>query len=95
MVVCVCNNVNHKKINELLGEHKTLDEIQMETCAGLNCGKCLSVIQLMLDEKNVSAINLSQKNAIELIYNSQIKEQCHNCPIGHIINPKESTFSSS
>ena len=45
MIVCVCKNINSKKIRQGLKAGLTLDEIQNQYGLGSQCGSCLETAQ--------------------------------------------------
>jgi len=51
MLICICKNVSHKKIETLKKEGKNIEEILEETEAGSDCGRCLCLIEEIIDRK--------------------------------------------
>ena len=45
MIVCVCKNINSKKIRQGLRSGLTLDEIKIQFGLGSQCGSCLETAQ--------------------------------------------------
>ena len=45
MIVCVCENINSKKIRQGLRSGLTLDEIKIQFGLGSQCGSCLEKAQ--------------------------------------------------
>ena len=50
MIVCVCKNINSKKILQGLGAGLTLDEIKMQFGMGSKCGNCLETAQKLVEK---------------------------------------------
>ena len=48
MIVCVCKNINSKKIRQGLKSGLTLDEMQNRYGLGSQCGSCLETVQELL-----------------------------------------------
>ena len=45
MIVCVCKNINSKKVRQGLRSGLTLDEIKIQFGLGSQCGSCLETAQ--------------------------------------------------
>ena len=45
MIICVCKNINSKKIRQRLRSGLTLDEIKIQFGLGSQCGSCLETAQ--------------------------------------------------
>ena len=45
MIVCVCKNINSKKVRQGLRSGLTLDEIKSQFGLGSQCGSCLETAQ--------------------------------------------------
>ncbi len=50
MIVCLCHNINHKAIDELIKRNKSLEEIVATCGAGSGCGACIKSIQKEINE---------------------------------------------
>ena len=50
MIVCVCKNINSKKILEELGAGLTLEEIKMQFGMGSQCGNCLETAKKLVEK---------------------------------------------
>lgn len=66
-LICLCNLVYEQEIiNALRKGAKTTDEIQKLTRAGTGCGRCLVVIDSLVDEFNANRpIDSQQKFEFE------------------------------
>jgi bacterioferritin-associated ferredoxin len=50
-LVCVCNVVTEEEIiKELRKGARSASDIQRSTCAGTSCGKCLPIIDALVEE---------------------------------------------
>ena len=50
MIVCVCKNINSKKILQGLGAGLTLEEIKMRFGMGSKCGNCLETARKLVEK---------------------------------------------
>ena len=50
MIVCVCKNINSKKILQGLDAGLTLEEIKMQFGMGSKCGNCLETAQKLIEK---------------------------------------------
>jgi len=61
-LICICNFVDEKEINSLLKKGATsTKDIQFLTHAGTSCGKCLPLIDELVDSFNKTNSNNQQK----------------------------------
>tara|TARA_Y100001935_G_C17284788_1_gene499681 strand:+ start:102 stop:290 length:189 start_codon:yes stop_codon:yes gene_type:complete len=60
MVVCVCKNVNSKKILQGLGAGLTLEDITVQLGLGSKCGSCLETARELVEKtKNTPIKNIA------------------------------------
>ena len=50
MIVCVCKNINSKKILQGLGTGLTSEEIKLQFGMGSKCGNCLETAQKLVEK---------------------------------------------
>lgn len=54
-ILCLCNAIMESEVTTLLKEHKAVstEQIQDLTFAGTSCGKCLPLIDELVNKHNV------------------------------------------
>lgn len=68
MIICVCNNINEKKIrHEVRCGRKSVKEIQKCSALGKDCGLCINyaneVVNNELNSINTNSLNLPHKKS--------------------------------
>jgi bacterioferritin-associated ferredoxin len=51
MIVCICNRLTVDEIREMVGQGKTVEQIQTETKAGLDCGACRNQLKRIVEKE--------------------------------------------
>lgn len=57
MVVCICNNINHKTIINHINDNGTFEDLVCKTGATTCCGCCKDLINNMFDESGMGCGN--------------------------------------
>ena len=57
MVVCICNNINHKTIINHINDNCTFEDLVCKTGVTTCCGCCKDVINNMFDESGIGCGN--------------------------------------
>ncbi len=57
MIVCICNKLTVDEIKALARQGKTVEQIQKETEAGLDCGACRNQLKRIVEKEKTRDFN--------------------------------------